>query len=272
MITKELNTSNTYENSGKDMRGKLMKREIIFGIIILLISTSIIPGLSGNTSDTVKEKNIDTLPLQIPEKTTSISLYVFGKTGLETHKVAVSSQDATTIYSQFQDLKKELTDHPFNEKTQQLKQDFITLLAKNKILPADIPSDQYNNLLNPPWFQKLRKNHNNISYASTPKQLTGGIQVAVFCGITGEGIGILFPFIMLPRPRIITTWAGLDGQTTAGSFLLLGGFVAQGLQLGTALGFWGIGLAFAFPYGTIYGFLGYALFAAVIAQNINIYH
>ena len=74
---------------------------------------------------------------------------------------------------------------------------------------------------------------------------------------------------MLPRPRFVTVWEGLDGTTTVGKFLTIGGFTATGQQFGTALGFWGIGFAVAYPDGNIYGFAGYALFVTVTADHIE---
>jgi hypothetical protein len=250
-----------------------MNKKIIVGIIVvLLLSTGAIPTTNQRTTALKLPVVIPTLNSGAVQNETQVTCYVTGKLGLKHITVTIPTQTAIICYAEFHQLIDNMTNHPFSEKTQQLKQDFITLLVKNNLLPADIPLGHYNNLLNPPWFEKLRKNHNNAPNSYTPKPIAGtSTAAAVLCSITGEGVGVLFPFLMLPRPRLIATWAVLDGYTTVGKFLTFGGFTAQGSQFGTALGFWGIGLAFAFPYGNIYGFGGYALFAAVTAQYIERY-
>lgn len=64
---------------GKNMRGKLLKKEIIFGIIVLLTSTSLMPVLAGSNTQPTKEKNDISTTILTPQKTTTITFYVFEK-------------------------------------------------------------------------------------------------------------------------------------------------------------------------------------------------
>lgn len=135
---------------GKNMRGNLLKKEIIFGIIVLLTSTSLMPVLAGNNTQPNSEKNIMSTPVFIPEKTTTITFYVFEKTKLEKHTMVVSIQDATTISTQFQELKKAIAAHPYNEQTRQLEQQFVNLLEEKHALPTGITQQDLMTLLQPP--------------------------------------------------------------------------------------------------------------------------
>jgi len=100
-----------------------------------------------------------------------------------------------------------------------------------------------------------------VTYTSTAS--------AMFCSIGSGGAGIIMPLILLPRPRLIAVWAAPDAITSVGNLLSIGGFTAIGAQAGMAVGFTGIGLTFAFPTETLYGFVGYALFTSVSAEVIE---
>jgi len=252
------------------MRGKLLKKEIIFGIIILLISTSVIPGLSRNANVQTKEKNIGSTPLMTPEKTSSISMYVFGKAGLEKHDIIVSSQDATQIYAQFQKLRKELAAHPYNEKTQQLEQQFLSLLEEKNVVPAGITQQELMTLLQPPVTPA-----HALLKGILPIQ---GKSSEWFCNFATTGEGSAFPIIILPRiipfiltpiPRAFVYWSTPDGLTSVGGLISHTGFIAGGQQKGIALGFWGIGFSIFLPPIDAYGIFGYALYTKVTAEEIQ---
>jgi hypothetical protein len=250
-----------------------MNKKIIVGILVVLVATPVIsPTMNQGANAHNISSSVSTLQKAIIQNDVQATCYSIGKLGTQRAIVKIPSETAEICYTAFHQLLENITLNPHNENTQHLKHEFITLLAENNLIPTTIPPDQYDTLLNPPWVEKLTRNyHAQVHTPASTSTLTAGAATAFICSIGGEGNGVLFPFIMLPRPRIITTWAALDGATTVGKFLTYGGFAAGGAQFGTALGFWGIGLAFAFPYGTIYGFVGYALFAAVTAQYIERY-
>jgi hypothetical protein len=80
----------------------------------------------------------------------------------------------------------------------------------------------------------------------------------------------MLPLFLLPRPRGIAVWSATEGYTAAAELLspVGKGFMAEGAQSGLALGFVGLGLTFAIPGEMVYGFIGYALFTSVNADNI----
>jgi hypothetical protein len=250
-----------------------MNKKIIVGIFIVLVLTPVaLPTMNQRTNALKLPNSISTLLKETNQNDVQITCYTIGKLGMRRVIVTIPSQTAKICCTAFHQLLDNITSYPYSENTQHMKHEFIMLLAENNLIPTTIPPDQYDTLLNPPWIEKLQKSQHTPSRTSTPwpTPITG-TAAAFVCSIGGEGNGVLFPFLMLPRPRFITTWAALDGATTVGKFLTYGGFAAGGAQFGTALGFWGIGFAFAFPYGTIYGFVGYALFTAVTAQYIERY-
>ncbi len=247
------------------------KKGIVIGIVLLFACTSLASGIENNVISTNQKAIVPGLTTNKPMNAVPITLAVYGKPRAGTQTTIVSSEDADKISLLFKELKTSIVSSPFDDRTQQLKEEFITLLAQCHLIPAGVSPDQYSALLNPPWFEKLRKNHHTLTSSPLKTQAAAGTAAALFCSISGEGLGVLFPFIMLPRPRIINTWSALDGVTIAGKLLTIGGFAAGGAQLGFNIGFWGIGLAYATPYGTLYGFIGYSLFSSVTAQAIERY-
>jgi len=247
-----------------------MRKKIVVGILtVLLLAPVMMVQIDRHT------KAVDIPVMTQPQvKVTSqndvrMICYISGQGGNRRTSVLVPRDTATQCYHVFQQLKENITINPFNEQTQQLKEEFVALLAHNNLIPASIPPSRYHTLLNPPWVQTLMKHHASTTRATSP--VRSGIASAVMCDMSGEGTGLMFPFIMLPRPRLVMVWMGLDGDMAVGKFLTIGGFIASGQQFGTALGFWGIGFAVAYPEGNIYGFAGYALFVTVTADQIESY-
>jgi hypothetical protein len=252
------------------MRGTILKKEIIFGIIILMISTSFMPVLAGNDTKSTTEKNITSTLVLIPEKTTTITFYVFEKTKLEKHTIIISIQDATTINTRFQELKKELTTRLYNELTKQHVQQFINLLEEKHALPIGISTQELNALLEPPTRIAHRFGNGILPFQSTSSEW--------FCNFATTGTGSAFPIIILPRfipfiltpiPRIFVKWSTPDGITSVGGLRSGTGFIATGNQKGLALGFWGIGFSIFLPPISQYGIFGYALFARVTADSME---
>jgi len=258
------------KDRGKKMRGQFIKKGIIFGMIILLISTSVIPGISKNTTEQTKEKNIESTLVLTPEKTAILTFYVFEKTKLEKHNMIVSSQDATQIYTQFQELKKELATHPYNERSQQLEQDFLNLLEEKNVVPAGVTQEEIIALLQPPVTPA-----HSLLKGILPIQ---GKTSEWFCNFATAGEGSAFPIIILPRfipfiltpiPRVFVYWSTPDGLTSVGGLISHTGFIAGGQQKGFALGFWGIGFSIFLPPIDAYGIFGYAVFTRVTAEYVE---
>ena len=247
-----------------------VKKGIIFGIIILLTTTSLIPALAGESMQPTTDMTISIIPQVTPEKTTTIAFYVFQKTRVTQKTIAVSAQDATTITTRFQDLKKELAAHPYNEQTKTLVLQFIALLTEKHAIPAGVTTQDLMTLLQPPAQASHPLMKRVLPLGSTSSEW--------FCNFATTGEGAAFPIIILPRiipfiltpiPRIFVLWSTPEGITSVGGLISHTGFIAVGQQKGVALGFWGIGFSIFLPPLDAYGIFGYALFARVTADYME---
>jgi len=248
------------------MKGIIIKTGLVFGLVIVLLSTNITPGLLGRSSDSLEQKSNDTLFIPATEKTSMFSLNVFGTTNLKKQDVALSADDATLIFDTLKELKSEMTQHPYCEKTQSLKIAFIDLLDEKGLIPDGVSKETYLSLLNPRWAERLQKTRD---IAALPQPFANRGTCAL-CSVGGEGSGILIPLFLLPRPRVAMLWLG-TGLTTAANLLTSKGYVAGGAQTGFAFGFMGIGLSYALPGYTLYGFIGYALLTSTTAEYVEHY-
>lgn len=253
------------------MKEPWMTKGIVIGIIFLFLAGMFVPCSQSQQNNNhnnsfAKNKQSDSII-----QTGKIICYTFGAMHGSKKSVTLPQSDIDKILRVFRELKDQMMFHPVDEHTQQLKEEFIELLTNYKLIPKSISPNQYHLLLNPPWLSKIRKDSRLVPIESCSTSTDINTAAALFCSIAGEGVGFLFPFIMLPRPRLFMTWSALDGSTIVGKLLSIGGFAAGGAQFGVSLGFWGIGLAFAFPYGNVYGFIGYSLFATVTGQYIERY-
>ena len=248
------------------MKGIVIKTGLVFGLVMVLLSTNIAPGLLGRSSDSVQQRSVDALFIPTTEKTSVFSLNVFGTTGLKKHDVALSADDASLIFDKLKELKSEMTQHPYSEKTQSLKIAFVDLLDEKGLIPQGVSKEAYLSLLNPRWVERLQKTEKRMSFP----QPFANRGTCALCSLGGEGSGILLPLFLLPRPRIAMLWLG-TGLTTAANLLTSKGYIAEGAQTGFAFGFMGIGISYALPGYTLYGFIGYALLTSTTAEYVEHY-
>jgi len=254
------------------MNRTTVKKGLIFGIVILLASISFTPVLSGTGTRTTPSQPVSITSQLSGEKTTTVTFYVFQKTWVQQQTITVSAQDAATISARFQDLKKELAVHPYNDQTRTLVAQFVSLLTERHAIPAGVTSQDLMKLLKPPALPSLPLMKRILPLESSSSQW--------FCNFATTGEGAAFPIIILPRfipfilmpiPRVFVRWSTPDGITSVGGLLSHKGFVAEGEQKGLALGFWGIGFSIFLPPIDAYGIIGYALYAKVNAQYIEFY-
>jgi hypothetical protein len=256
---------------GKEMKEKKInvKRGVIFGIALLLLTTSISIKNTGHTQALTQQKIIPT-QLTSTEKTASYTFYIIGKNGVEKQEKILPASTALKIYEKYQELKKEMAANPQSEKTQQLTREFLMFLGENNALPAGVTTDQLTALFQPPT-KLSRYLHSNI----LPLQSKAS---EWFCNFATAGQGSAFPIIILPRfipfiltpiPRAFVWWSTPDGLTSVGGLISHTGFVAGGQQQGIALGFWGIGFSIFLPPIDAYGIFGYALYTRVNAEAIE---
>ena len=254
------------------MKGTLIKTGLVFGLVIVLLSTNIVPGFMGHSSDSVQQKSITATSLPSTEKTPSFTFYVIGKNGLEKQETILSASNTLRIYEKYQELKKEITSNQYSDKTQRVQQEFFDLLVENHALPTGMSTDQLLALTQPPVIP--------------PKHLLTDIHPIQnkasewFCNFATLGEGSAFPIIILPRlipflltpiPRAFVWWSTPSGITSVGGLISRTGFLAGGQQQGIALGFWGIGFSIFLPPIMSYGIFGYAVFTRVTAEEFEFY-
>jgi len=251
------------------MSNKLYNKFILIGILVLLIGIGIIPAFAGNNNS---------------QEISSLTFYTFDRTGTRKCKVELPTVVVEDISFLFEELKNKITSDPFSDETKFLKNDFVEILDANGFITQGLSKDDVFSLLNPRWLQRIGNNnpfakvnipHSKIStfvdnFIPGPFSHSGS---AFFCSMAGGGSGMLFPPIMLPRPRLVTVWvAYLDAVSIASNLYTGYGFAAGGPQFGMALGFWGVGLSFAYPgEPAVFGFGGYALAASVMAEYVEHY-
>jgi len=238
----------------KDLQNKIL----VIGILFLFMGTVIVPTISGFNN---KSKDISIL-----------TFYTFDKTGTKKYKIELPTLVVEDISRMFDKLKNKITLDPYSNETQSLKKDFVETVDAYGLLSSGVSKEYVISLLNPRWNKGIGDLSPFSKNSINPRQSSASGS-AFFCSMAGGGNGMLFPPIILPRPRLVTVWtAFLDAISIASNIYTGHGFEAGGSQIGTAFGFWGIGLSFAFPGEPAYfGFGGYALAAFVIAEEIETY-
>jgi hypothetical protein len=248
------------------MKGILLKTGFVFGLVLMLLLTNITQGHLGCSSGSIQQKNADALFIPTTEKNSVFSLNVFGKSNLEKQDVGLSVDDALLIFNQLKELTTQMTEHPFTEKTQNLKTEFVDLLVEKGLIPNEVSKESYLSLLSPRWVKQLQNTENKTLFPQ-PFAHRG---TCALCSIGGGGSGTLIPLFLLPRPRVAMAWLG-TGVTTATNLLTTRGYIAEGAQTGFTLGFMGIGITYAVPGYMLYGFIGYALLASTTGEYVEYY-
>jgi hypothetical protein len=254
------------------MKGIKLKSGLIFGIIIMLLFTSIVPSSIGQTHTATQQQNKTTASVPSTEKTSTFTFYVIGKNGLEKQETILSDSNTLRIYEKYQELKKETTSNPYSDKTQRVQQEFFDLLVENHALPTEMSKDQLISLAQPPALP--------LKHLRTDIQPFQNKASEWFCNFATFGEGSAFPIIILPRfipflltpiPRAFVWWSTPEGITSVGGLISGTGFLAGGQQKGIALGFWGIGFSIFLPPIMSYGIFGYAVFTRVTAEEFEFY-
>jgi len=255
---------------GKEMKNYFFKEGVIFGIIIMLLLTSIVPSSTGQTHTSTQQQNITTTSLPSTEKTSTFTFYVIGKNSLEKQETILSTSNTLRIYEKYQELKKEMTSNPYSEKTQRVQQEFFDLLVENHALPTGMSKDQLLSLIQPPVIPPMHLRTDIHPFQNKASEW--------FCNFATFGEGSAFPIIILPRlipfllmpiPRAFVWWSTPSGITSVGGLISRTGFLAGGQQQGIALGFWGIGFSIFLPPIMSYGIFGYAVFTRVTAEEFE---
>jgi len=259
-------------------KNKFFKKTLVLTVIALFFCVNVIPCINAiekNMSEQDSDIVINPLNSMISDYTASLTFYTFDKTGKKQNSAELSSDVALEIKNVFDELNHKIVYEPNSIETQELKNEFINLLDENGLIPKMQPKDDVFSLLNPTWL-KLASDNYNLKARNNPFSdvlikpfFSSNFGTSVFCSISSVGSGIMMPLFMLPRPRAVAVWASSSyygGITSVANLFTGRGFLAGGAQVGLLLGFMGIGLTYAIPGYTVYGFIGYSLFAGVTAD------
>jgi len=280
------------------MRNKSYKKICILGIVIIFIGTSIFPVISGKI-DTNNVNESNNFPnIYNNQETTYITIYAFGDNWRKENKKLITTDEAYKIYYDFKDMTSEISQNPFSEKAQILKNNLVNLLDEKDLLPAGITKKDYLFLLTPnflkesknqeitlkiynllvnlintiknPLFNKIKNCLKNRFIGTlSPPVNPSVIATATYCSVAGTGYGSTHPIIITPRPRILLIWNAHVGDTWVGEIFTDRGFYAWGTQIGTAFGFTGGGMTLGIPLGNLFAFFGYAWYTSILANYIQ---
>jgi len=249
------------------MSFNLFNKSLVIGILILFLGIGIAPYLN------VVSKEFDLSESVEVQEEATVTCYVFDKNGNSESEMVLSSDDFSSFYSKFEELNHMITYHSFSDETEVLKVEFVDFLDNMGLISKDLSRDDVISCLINPGIMWRRPLFSLLSNG-----VSGGRGSAFFCNFATLGEGSQFPVVILPRlipilltpiPRVIMRWNAYAGVTSCGGLLSGKGFIAEGAQQGTALGFWGIGFSVFLPPVMSFGFIGYALFATATAEVIH---
>jgi len=250
--------------------GILYKFLVVF-VLALFVGVVFAPSLSVVSKSMDEEFFIPVETVQ-DDVEKSVSCYVFDRSGSSECEVVLSSDEFSRFYSLFEELNHKISYQPFSSDTKVLKSEFADLVDDLGLIPVGSSREDIVRLMNPSVDLKRKP---LLSLIMSP--VLKGRGYTFFCNFATLGEGSQFPVIILPRlipiiqlpiPRVMMHWNAIYGVTSCGGLLSGKGFIAEGAQQGTALGFWGIGFSVFLPPVMSFGFIGYALFSTATAENI----
>ncbi len=251
------------------MKKPLLKNSLVVGVIFILILSSFVSSISGVFNDTRKADNDFKNSYESQEKIV-VSCQTYGIPGKSLRQIEMSKTEAEKLLGKINDFARIIANDPLSKDNKQLQGEIILDAKEYNLLPKDITLQSLQPSFSPQFDMK------NPKKVITP--VIGNRGTASLCNFVTYGSGMQFPIIILPRlipilltpiPRLFLHWSANEGFTSCGSYLTGTGFMAEGMQRGTALGFWGIGFSVFIPPVMAYGFIGYALFATCTAEEIE---
>ena len=254
----------------------LLYKTLVIGVLFIFVGFAVFPCFSV-VSESVNEEAINS-PGNIENlDETTVTFYAFDRTGMEECEVGLSCDVADYISDRFEDLVNNISVDPGSVESKLLKVDFVDLLDSYGLVPVGVSKEYVVSLLSPWWFGLFVRVNPFVRFDGSSVRdgflPFGSVGSAFLCGVGGVGAGFMFLPIMFPRPRLVASWSSFFGGYSYAANLFTGrGFVAEGVQFGSALGFMGIGLSYVYPgYPAIFGFYGYSLFTRVNAEDIETY-
>jgi len=251
-------------------RNYLLKKSGVVGIIIIFICSSFVSNIGGYSEDAT-QLDIDIEDVCELKEDVLVTCNTFGFPGEPSQEITMSPSDAEFLYDKIKELQFEVARDPLSDKTQQLQHEIISLADEHNLLPAGLSAKTLQSRLTP----TLLPQHPRITLPRLQNKAS-----EMFCNYVSTGSGSALPIIILPRlipilltpiPRLFVRWSTMDGITSCGGLRSGTGFIAYGAQNGIALGFWGIGFSIFLPPVMAYGLFGYALYASVNAEEIELW-
>jgi len=251
------------------MMKHVLKKSLIVGIIILFICSSFVSSISGFSKDT-REVDIDYEDSYESEEHVVVTCHTYGAPLKSSSEIKMPYSELKELFEKINKLAEEFAYNPSSDETEKMQEEIILLAKEYELLPIDTSLADFK----PRFFSSLER----IRPKKGTLPIVGNRGTASICNFATTGSGMQFPIIILPRlipilltpiPRAFLHWSANEGFTSCGSYLTGTGFIAGGMQRGTALGFWGIGFSVFIPPVMAYGFIGYALFATCTAEEIE---
>jgi hypothetical protein len=250
------------------MKKSQMKFFLTAGVIMLFLISSISSEVTGFKQTTRPESPIK------KNTPTNNEVMISCITGGIPTKKQISLESCQQLQQLFSTLIEANAHNPCSENTRMLKVRFIEMLADLGLITHDLSVEKVCSLIEPPWSHSTLLKQ--ISHLMPPRSLDDDNATLLFCSMAGAGWGFVIPPFMLPRPRLAMQWRGFYPDSSAVSVAEMAtgrGVIARGTQVGTALGFIGIGFAFAFPGAPAqFGFLGYSLITKLQGADMTWYY
>jgi hypothetical protein len=251
------------------MRKHIIKKSLIVCIILLFTFSSFASSISGFVKET-QDVDFDFENSYEPEEKVVVSCHSYGAPGKPLRQAEMSKTEAYNLLDKINAFAEIIASNSFSNGAEKMQEEIILVARDYGLLPTDISFTDFQ----PRIFSSLER----IRPKKGTTPVNGNRGTASFCNFATTGSGMQFPIIILPRmipilltpiPRAFLHWSANEGLTTCGSYLTGTGFIAGGMQRGTALGFWGIGFSVFLPPVMAYGFIGYALFATCTAEEME---
>jgi len=249
----------------------LLKKSGVVGIIVIFICASFVPSIGGYSEDTTILVDTDIEDVWDSQENVLVTCSAFGFPGEPSQEITMSLDEAKFLYDKIKELQIETARDPLSDKTLQLQHEIIILADGHNLLPASLSVETLKSRLT----STLRPQHPRITLPRLQNRAS-----EMFCNYVSTGSGTSLPIIILPRlipilltpiPRLFVRWKTSEGITSCGGLRSGTGFIATGAQNGIALGFWGIGFSIFLPPVMAYGLFGYALYASVNAEEIELW-
>jgi len=246
-----------------------LKNFIILLIVAVFLFSSSSPVIIGISKDNLQKNTNITNDFE-KEDSISLTCQTFGLCENSKKEVELSKGEIDLFFKKINNLALGIASNTNSLYIEQLQEEILLLAKQYSLLPTDICLNDIK-----PYFAS---ESNTINPKLGVLPVMGNRGTASFCNFATTGSGMQFPIIIFPRlipilmtpiPRAFLHWNANDGYTSCGGLLTGKGFIADGMQQGTALGFWGIGFSVFLPPVMAYGFFGYSLFTTCTAENIE---